>query len=249
MSWYLRREDGTVYGPAALREFRLWAADGRIAPTDQVSQDQESWRAASEVLELALDWYIEDEERIHGPFHALLIAELVATGQLPGAARVRRRETGHATTAAEAVVVPLFEERMAMRRALAAAADGTATDALATAEARLRELEHERAVAAGPSAATAEVERLLQELREAESNRRRVEQECAERLRLADQASERNVLEAKLLRDKLDDAHRRHLDLLAAYRELNDRFIRLRGQLNEIDAEPAPDERPRIRLI
>jgi len=244
MSWFLRKADGAVFGPVELSELRLWSVDGRIDPRDEISEDERTWVPAANLAELALNWFIPDGPAMLGPYHAMTIAELVAQGQIPPSHPVRRRDNGERTTAAVAVVVPLYEEIMGLKAALAAAGSGTAPEALAAAEARLRELEAHRA--AEPVAR--QMELLLAEAREAEDQRRSVEQECTERVRLADQGAERNAREAKGLRDKLDDANRRHIELLAAYRELNDKYIRLRDHNEAPDGPEETGGQPHVRL-
>ena len=44
--WYVRTEDGNVYGPADAEKLAKWAEDGRIDPTSFVSTDRISWMPA-----------------------------------------------------------------------------------------------------------------------------------------------------------------------------------------------------------
>ena len=46
MSWYLQKNDGETYGPVEMDELQHWAAEGRIAPQDKLSQDNKHWAAA-----------------------------------------------------------------------------------------------------------------------------------------------------------------------------------------------------------
>ena len=50
---------------AALRQ---WAAEDRIAPEDQVSQDQQIWSPAHDQPDLEMDWLIQmDDGTLYGP--------------------------------------------------------------------------------------------------------------------------------------------------------------------------------------
>ena len=50
MSWYLQKNDGKTLGPLKFDELLRWAAEGRIAPQDKVSQDKKNWEAAEKAL-------------------------------------------------------------------------------------------------------------------------------------------------------------------------------------------------------
>ena len=41
--WYLRIDDGSVFGPVPEVDLVDWAADGRIAPGNELSADREQW--------------------------------------------------------------------------------------------------------------------------------------------------------------------------------------------------------------
>lgn len=81
--WYLRIEDGTIYGPSPLHELQSWAEQGRIAARHELSRDRKSWTLAYKVPELMLDCLVlfPDGELI-GPFHYTTAEEMLAEGSI-----------------------------------------------------------------------------------------------------------------------------------------------------------------------
>ena len=76
-SWYVRAEDGKVYGPADIQSLVKWAADGRVEPTSFVSQDRKSWRPAQTMPELEMKWLVETEPgKVFGPFNRAVVIGL-----------------------------------------------------------------------------------------------------------------------------------------------------------------------------
>lgn len=94
-TWFLRKEDGAMYGPADLPTLHEWAAAARVEPSDVLSQDQKNWIAASQVPELEMNWLVELEAgEAYGPIHVRALLELGADGTLPGATQVRQARDG-----------------------------------------------------------------------------------------------------------------------------------------------------------
>ncbi len=99
-TWYLRKLDGTVYGPVALEELSHWASDGRIEPTDSVSSDQVNWLDVSQQSELEMDWTIQlPEGEVYGPVHRMYLAELILEGDIPPEISVRNVRSDDTSTA------------------------------------------------------------------------------------------------------------------------------------------------------
>ncbi|MDZ4200311.1 MAG: hypothetical protein U1E27_13625 [Kiritimatiellia bacterium] len=93
--WYLRKEDGTVYGPASPETLRNWAADGRVEPVDSVSSDRLNWIAAPDRAELGLDWMVlVPDADPYGPVHLRSLLDLAADGGLPPDTRVHHLRDG-----------------------------------------------------------------------------------------------------------------------------------------------------------
>ena len=89
--WYVRTEDGKVYGPADVTSLSLWAQDGRIEPAAFVSQDRKSWVPAQLMSELEMKWLVEVEPgKVFGPFNRAVVIRLSREGELPHEAKIYR---------------------------------------------------------------------------------------------------------------------------------------------------------------
>ena len=99
--WFLRADDGSVYGPADMETLKAWCLDGRIEPDNELSPDQSNWVPAQSVPELEMDWYarLADGMRI-GPFPLALVPGLLENGIFPGTTILQHRATGETRLAA-----------------------------------------------------------------------------------------------------------------------------------------------------
>ena len=89
--WYVRTEDGKVYGPADVKSLSLWAQDGRIEPAAFVSQDRKSWVPAQLMPELEMKWLVEVEPgKVFGPFNRAVVIRLSRERELPPEAKIYR---------------------------------------------------------------------------------------------------------------------------------------------------------------
>ncbi|MBR3221887.1 MAG: DUF4339 domain-containing protein [Kiritimatiellae bacterium] len=89
--WFVRTEDGRVYGPADVASLVAWAQDGRIEPSGFVSRDRLSWTPAQLMPELEMKWLVETEPgKVFGPFNRALVISLFARGAVPAAAKAYR---------------------------------------------------------------------------------------------------------------------------------------------------------------
>ncbi|MEI6808618.1 MAG: hypothetical protein WCN95_07830, partial [bacterium] len=105
-SWYLKTSEGSVYGPVELSELRDWAGQGRVAPGDQLSQDEKQWVQAETIPELGLEWMVEVlDSSAYGPVHISAIRDLVADGAVAIGAKVTNRSTGQVSTV-EKILAP-----------------------------------------------------------------------------------------------------------------------------------------------
>ncbi|MBT3193531.1 MAG: OmpA family protein [Verrucomicrobia bacterium] len=97
--WFVRISDGSTYGPVDLTTLQSWAAQGRIEPENELSEDQESWIHAMDLPELEMDWLVELEDgTLYGPFNIQLAPELMQRGALPPESVIKHRETGETRT-------------------------------------------------------------------------------------------------------------------------------------------------------
>ncbi len=90
-SWYVKTEDGTVYGPAEVATLIDWVKDGRVEPTGYISQDRISWMPPQLLAELEMKWLVETEPgKIFGPFHRQLVIRLANDHEVPKGAKIYR---------------------------------------------------------------------------------------------------------------------------------------------------------------
>ena len=87
--WYVRSEEGAVYGPASSASLLDWVKDGRVDPSGYVSKDRINWVPPQTIPELEMKWLVETElGKYFGPFHRELVKQLVADGSVPSGARI-----------------------------------------------------------------------------------------------------------------------------------------------------------------
>ena len=67
--WYLRTQDET-FGPETKERLVEWARMGRIQPGQDISDDGETWRPATEIPFLDMRWSIDiGDGNLRGPFN------------------------------------------------------------------------------------------------------------------------------------------------------------------------------------
>lgn len=87
--WYVRGEDGKVYGPASVASLVEWAKDGRIDPSSYLSRDRLEWIPSQLMPELEMKWLVETEPgKIFGPFNRELVKRLTGDGSMPKGSNV-----------------------------------------------------------------------------------------------------------------------------------------------------------------
>ena len=125
--WFLKKENGDLYGPGSLDMLVEWAMDGRVAPEDFVSDDGVRWLPAYNLSDLDMSWFIETAAgQRYGPAHAAAFADMMNDGTLPPDIRVVHVHTGEVMTLVQ----------LAARQAAAVRMDrGPADEAPTTAEA------------------------------------------------------------------------------------------------------------------
>ena len=89
--WFVRTEDGNVYGPADVSTLVEWAKEGRVEPSCFLSRDRISWTPAQLVPELEMEWLVETEPgRVYGPFNRALVISMFATNAVPASSKAYR---------------------------------------------------------------------------------------------------------------------------------------------------------------
>ena len=82
--WFVRTEDGKVYGPADVESLVSWAKDGRIEPSCFLSRDRINWTPAQLMQELEMEWLVETEPgKVYGPFNRALVISMFAAKSVP----------------------------------------------------------------------------------------------------------------------------------------------------------------------
>lgn len=89
--WFVRTEDGKVYGPADVSMLVDWAKEGRVEPSCLLSRDRINWTPAQLVQELEMEWLVETEPgRVYGPFNRALVVSMFATNAVPASSKAYR---------------------------------------------------------------------------------------------------------------------------------------------------------------
>ena len=87
--WYVRSEEGMVYGPTDIATLTTWSQEGRIEPSGHISKDRKSWVPAQLMKELEMCWVIEAEPgKFFGPFNRQVVIRLSRNGEIPEGANV-----------------------------------------------------------------------------------------------------------------------------------------------------------------
>src|ERR1051326_5074394 len=81
-TWFLRKHDGSVFGPLSFDQLSRWASTARIAPGDALSTDQRTWIKAPMLPELDMDWLVEvTSEHYYGPTTLGAVQEFLGSGR------------------------------------------------------------------------------------------------------------------------------------------------------------------------
>ena len=95
MKWYVKNADGKVFGTVDDEKLLAWVKDGRVEPFAGVSNDLKTWKLASLVPSLEMDWLIENEPgRFYGPTHRAVIDDLMKSDALAATCRIYRDDHG-----------------------------------------------------------------------------------------------------------------------------------------------------------
>jgi hypothetical protein len=96
--WLVKNEQGETFGPVDFETLKLWAKDGRLAPTNTLSEDATTWRAVTHYPELEMDWVAEvSPGAFYGPIHRLALESLQKEGSLPADAVAFQRKAATAS--------------------------------------------------------------------------------------------------------------------------------------------------------
>ena len=114
--WYVRAEDGSVYGPTDRASLVAWAEEGRIVPSGFVSSDRREWIPAQMMPELEMKWVVEAEPgKFFGPFNRKALVRLAASGAIPEGASIYRRHELAIDRDPDPVVVEKIVEKVVIK--------------------------------------------------------------------------------------------------------------------------------------
>ncbi|HRZ11978.1 MAG TPA: GYF domain-containing protein [Kiritimatiellia bacterium] len=225
MSWFLKQSDGQTYGPHEEDTLRQWAADGRIGADDQISQDQQHWYPAPDLVSLEMDWMIRlPDGSLFGPVHLKAIPLLAQSGEVSADAEIVNRRTAQVMSVQAALVGGAAESApppQATWKDLAQSRDFH--DHEARKWKNLYEQERDRAAQTETG-----LSRKLAEMRESELSAR-VRLEQAER-QLARLTEEQRRLEAELEQSGGSDPRARAMTWMKAYQDLSARHDSLMAE-------------------
>lgn len=106
-NWFVKTDDGKVYGPADVAKLVEWAKDGRIESTSLISHDRIKWSPAPLMKELEMNWIVETElGKLFGPLNHEVVSRLINDKTIPASARIYRLYDGNEEHGALAVVEP-----------------------------------------------------------------------------------------------------------------------------------------------
>lgn len=89
--WYVKTDDGSVYGPATVSTLISWAQTGQVLPLHELYSDRRHWIPAPEMKELEMKWMIELEPgKIFGPFNRALVIQVFKDGSAPAGSKAYR---------------------------------------------------------------------------------------------------------------------------------------------------------------
>jgi hypothetical protein len=103
-TWHIRVDQKT-YGPFSLDVLKDWAAHGRIAPGNTISQDRQNWFRPETLPALHMDWFLVGStgDPAYGPFNILATPILVRLGIISIDGSLTNPQTGRTLLVASLV--------------------------------------------------------------------------------------------------------------------------------------------------
>ena len=99
ISWFLKIDDGSVFGPVPAADLRNWAEQGRIAPGNQISKDKKSWILAEDLPDLDMRWMVQlSGDTVYGPLNIKALGDLVRDGTVSPTSVLTDRTTRRTST-------------------------------------------------------------------------------------------------------------------------------------------------------
>ncbi len=106
-NWFLRKKDGSEYGPVSVSDLLRWSAQCRIVAGNAVSMDREEWIPVEEIPELEMHWMAHRADgKEYGPFALAAVQELFTHNVLPADAILINRLTGENKPLTDVIILP-----------------------------------------------------------------------------------------------------------------------------------------------
>jgi hypothetical protein len=87
--WFLKIDEGDIFGPVDTASLKEWACDGRVTPGNQISDDRKSWINAEKIPELEMLWMVElGDGSFYGPLNIAALADLIADDAVSSEAKL-----------------------------------------------------------------------------------------------------------------------------------------------------------------
>ena len=87
--WYVRTEDGNVFGPVEGEGLLQWAEQGRVYPGHEASRDRQAWIPIEQIDFLDMRWYVDDAEgNMRGPLNRKAAELMIANGHISSDAQI-----------------------------------------------------------------------------------------------------------------------------------------------------------------
>ena len=164
--WWLRAQD-EVFGPVTRDNLLEWAQMGRIQPGQDVSEDGENWKPATEVAFLDMRWSIDiGDGTPRGPFNKQAAQALLASGRLPRGSKLVEVVPEPVAQEEESAPAPRKDEPVAEAKSASVAEEAKVASEASNEIAELRrQLETLQAGLRAAEARAAEAERRVDEVR------------------------------------------------------------------------------------
>ena len=112
MAMYLKKKDGQEFGPVNMDVMKQWAAQGRVEPSDVVSEDRDSWKPAAEYGELGMEWVVDlPDGGEYGPVNAFALVNLLKEELVRPDSEIRSERRGARAVTGEVLRDAMLERQ------------------------------------------------------------------------------------------------------------------------------------------
>lgn len=109
-SFFLKVQNGHIFGPTTMTTLYSWAARCRVSPKDKISEDKQNWTIVTDIPELGIYWLLTlPNGTILGPVNISAVQYLIQEKEAAPIATIQNTKTGEITTA-DKILTPQFIE-------------------------------------------------------------------------------------------------------------------------------------------